>query len=165
MANITQLKCPSCGAILELDSPNQVIVECPYCHQQVVNKNDTNKNQEIVSRIYPSKISLEELKERFVELLTEDESVPFDIFDKMSITNVQGYYLPIYFFEGTYRSTWSSRIGHEEQKQRIAYNGKLENYTDVTFSYASGETTGNFNVNYPAAEGIPDLTDYHNINI
>ena len=33
-----QLKCPSCGAGLQLNSPYEIVVECPYCHSQVINE-------------------------------------------------------------------------------------------------------------------------------
>ena len=149
MPNLKQLKCPSCGAILNQDFPNQLIVECPYCHQQVVNTNaykSTKEGEE--PRILEFKLEAKDIIKRLIDNLVSDQTVPKDIFDKMSISSTKQYYVPMYFFEGTYRAPWSARIPRQEKRQRRDYQGKLEDYYETVYDYPSGEVAGNFILNF-----------------
>lgn len=146
MANLNQLKCPSCGAVLSLSIPDQIVVECPYCHQQVVNTNAYKSTKE-EPRILEFKLEEKDIIKRLIDNLVSDETVPRDIFDKMSISSTKQYYVPMYIFEGTYRAPWSAKIPREVKKQRIDYKGKLEDYYETVYDYTSGEVANNFIIN------------------
>lgn len=150
MSYLKQLKCPSCGATLNQDFPNQLIVECPYCHQQVVN--DTyqlfGKNNE--PRILEFRMTENEVVEQMVNLLIGNKDVPTDIFDKMDFTSIEKYYVPMYIFEGTFRAPWTAERSRQEKRQKIGRDGKMEDYYETLYDYFNGEAAGNFSVN-----GIP----------
>ena len=148
MANLNQLKCPSCGAVLSINIPNQIVVECPYCHQQVINTNAyRSSKQGEEPRILEFKLEVKDVIKLLVNDLIYNERVPRDIFDKMSISSTKQYYVPMYIFEGTYRAPWSAQIPREVKKQRLDYQGKLEDYYETFYDYPSGEVAGNFIIN------------------
>lgn len=158
MANLNQLKCPSCGAVLSLSIPDQIVVECPYCHQQVINTNaykSTKGGEE--ARILEFKLEVKDIIKRLIDNLVSDQTVPRDIFDKMSISSTKQYYVPMYIFEGAFRAPWSAEIPREVKKQRIDYQGKLEDYYETVYDYPSGEVAGNFYINCFSHEELTRL--------
>lgn len=142
-----QLKCPSCGATLNQDFPNQLIVECPYCHQQVVNDTYQFSEKDNEPRILEFSMTENEVVEQMVNLLIGNKDVPTDIFDKMKITSIEKYYVPMYIFEGTFRAPWTAERERQEKRQRIGRDGKIEDYYETLYDYYNGEATGNFSVN------------------
>ena len=169
MAILNQLKCPSCGAVLNQEFPNQSIVECPYCHQQVVNNQDNASNKSDAPRILEFREKIEDVIRMWVDSLVSDQCVPADIFDYMNISSIKQYYFPMYIFEGIYRAPWSARIERYERRQRLGYNGKLEDYYERLFDYQSGEAAGNFTCNSASIEELERLglgySDFDNIEV
>lgn len=146
MADLKQLKCPSCGAILNQSFPNQLIVECPYCHQQVVNETFQSSGNDKEPYVLEFSMKEEDVVKTMVNMLVEDQCVPTDIFDKMKITSIMKFYAPVYMFEGTYRASWNAEIPRDEMRQRIGKDGKIEDYFERQYDYPSGEVVGNFSV-------------------
>lgn len=152
-----QLKCPSCGATLNQSFPNQLIVECPYCHQQVVNETFQSSGNDNEPHILEYSMNEEAVVNTMVNMLVEDQSVPTDIFDKMIITSITKYYVPMYIFEGTFRAPWTAKVERQEKRQRIGSDGKIENYYETLYDYPSGEAAGNFSINSIPSKTIADL--------
>lgn len=150
MTNLNQLKCPSCGATLNQDFPNQLIVECPYCHQQVVNDTYQFSGKDSEPRVLEFRMTENEVVEQMVNLLIGNHNIPTDIFDKMEIISIEKYYVPMYIFEGTFRAPWTAERERQEKRQRIGRDGKIEDYYETLYDYFNGEAAGNFSVN-----GIP----------
>lgn len=150
MSNIQQLKCPSCGATLNLDFPNQLMVECPYCHQQVVNDTYRSSGKYNDPRILEFSMNESDVVKLMTDMLIEDPCVPTDIFEKMNITSIKKFYVPMYIYEGTYRAPWTAQIARHEKRQQIGKDGKVEDYYETLYDYPSGEAAGNFSVN-----GVP----------
>ena len=146
MSNLKQLKCPSCGAILNQDFPNQLIVECPYCHQQVVNDTYQFSGKDNEPRVLEFRMTENEVVEQMVNLLIGNHGVPTDIFEKMNITSIKKYYVPMYIFEGTFRAPWTAERSRQEKRQRVR-DGKIEDYYETLYDYFNGEAAGNFYVN------------------
>lgn len=145
-----QLKCPSCGATLNQSFPNQLIVECPYCHQQVVNETYQSSGKDNEPRVLEFRMTENEVVNQIVNSLIKDKSVPTDIFDKMKNISVNRFYVPMFIFEGTFRAPWTAEKSRQEKRQRIGRDGKIENYEETLYDYFNGEAAGNFYVN-----GIP----------
>ncbi len=152
-----QLKCPSCGATLNQSFPNQLIVECPYCHQQVVNETFQSSGKDNEPHILEFSMNEEAVVNSMVNMLVEDQSVPTDIFDKMIITSITKYYVPMFIFEGTFRAPWTAKVERQEKRQRIGNDGKIENYYETLYDYPSGEAAGNFSINSIPSKIIADL--------
>lgn len=71
MNKLKQLTCPNCGAPLNLEYPNQRLIECPYCHQKVTNESHFQENEEELPLYYlPFSLSEEKHMTIFVDLLT-----------------------------------------------------------------------------------------------
>ena len=168
MSKLNQLKCPSCGAVLELDFPNQLTITCPYCHQQVINNQLQNSTNEAGPRILVSN-DVNVAMQVLVDRLVDDKNVPVNIFEKMSVTNTKLYYFPMYVFEGAFRAPWSAQIERHERRQRIGYDGKLEDYYVTLYDYPSGEVAGNFSCNAASYEDLEKFnlgfTDLDGISI
>lgn len=158
MSNLKQLKCPSCGATLNQNFPDQLIVECPYCHQQVVNT-DAYKNASVGDepRILEFNFDVKDVVKFMVDEISNDQSVPTDIFDKMRITSTKRYYVPMYIFEGTFRAPWTSEIERQEKRQRINREGKVEDYYETLYDSRNGEAVGNFSFNSMSSKELNDL--------
>lgn len=152
-----QLKCPSCGATLNQSFPNQLIVECPYCHQQVINETFQSSGKDNEPHILEFSMNEEAVVNSMVNMLVEDQSVPTDIFDKMIITSITKYYVPMFIFEGTFRAPWTAKVERQEKRQRIGNDGKIENYYETLYDYPSGEAAGNFSINSIPSKIIADL--------
>lgn len=142
-----QLKCPNCGAALEVSSPLEYTVECPYCHQQVINDQAHGSgNPELLPRIIHFAKNRDEdyVMKQMVNLIlskyTEDHKwidwhkkihrfdywgLPKDLFDKMSIVSVQRFYVPMYLYENNYSSKhiFASSMGQLLKS--------LDNYTPI----------------------------------
>lgn len=157
MAKLKQLKCPSCGATLNQSFPNQLIVECPYCHQQVVNETFQNSGKDKEAHILEFSLNEEGVVKTMVDMLIEDQSVPTDIFDKMKIFSITKYYVPMYIFEGSFRAPWTAERPRQEKRQRIGRDGKIENYEETLYDYFNGEATGNFSVNAIPSNEVSQL--------
>lgn len=158
MSNLKQLKCPSCGATLKQSFPDQLIVECPYCHQQVVNT-DAYKNANVGDepRILEFNFEVKDVVKFMVDEISNDQSVPTDIFDKMRIVSTKRYYVPMYIFEGTFRAPWTSEIERQEKRQRINREGKVEDYYETLYDSRNGEAVGNFSFNSMSSKELNDL--------
>lgn len=174
MANLNQLKCPSCGAVLEFDFQDQNVTTCPYCHQQVVYKDDdeeTNfdldsvnwKNSEFKSKTeikkygVPFKDSDDEFREKIIQKIAYNNGTPLDVFSKAIIQEAKKFYLPLYYYWGNFQASWSSMVMHYKDAQRINYQGKLENYKEEDPHYLSGNSTGRF-------ESIASAVDMDSLN-
>lgn len=148
MSNYKQLKCPSCGATLNQSFHGQLIVECPYCHQQVVNTDAyKTSNEGDEPRILKFNFEVKDVVKLMVDNISNDQSVPTGIFDKMRISTIKQYYVPMYIFEGTFRAPWTSEIERKEKRQRINSEGKVEDYYETLYDSRNGEAVGNFSFN------------------
>lgn len=158
MSNLKQLKCPSCGAVLELDIPNQLTTICPYCHQQVVYTVDEieefcfcpensvsgdERNQKKFG--IPFSESDDKFRDRVIQKIANDNGTPLDIFTKAKIVDAQKVYVPLYEFTGNFQSSWTSMVIHYKPAQRVNYKGELENYEERDPKYFSGNSSGHFN--------------------
>ena len=158
MSNYKQLKCPSCGATLNQSFHGQLIVECPYCHQQVVNTDAyKTSNEGDEPRILKFNFEVKDVVKLMVDDISNDQSVPTGIFDKMRISTIKQYYVPMYIFEGTFRAPWTSEIERKEKRQRINSEGKVEDYYETLYDSRNGEAVGNFSFNSMPSKELNDL--------
>lgn len=162
MANLNQLKCPSCGAVLEFDFPNQIVTTCPYCHQQVVYKDDDEENDFDIDPVnwkdihesgkqsqlkkygVPFKDSDDDFRKKIIQEIANNNGTPLDVFSKAIIRDAKKVYVPLYYYSGNFQASWSTMVMHYKDAQRIDYQGKLENYKEEDPHYLSGNSTGRF---------------------
>ena len=143
-----QLKCPSCGAGLSLNSPYEIVLECPHCHSQVINECAyQSKDNSVEPMVFPFVQTEEEVMKSFSDHLVALEDSPTDIFVKMQITSIRKYYVPMYIFQGSFRAPWTAKVPRAQKRVGVDRDGKLTETQDVVYDYVNGEAVGNFSFN------------------
>lgn len=156
MANAQQLTCPNCGAPLNVESPKQNFIDCPYCHQQVVNEFAQQiVDKESTSYILPFSHSIEEHMEKFVNLLIEKmEKKEIERYRWWEMNNDEPLIKPkIDFKEGVLPAhdlfdNISSIIIKKYYIPAYLYEGSFSaKWTAMNYGrYISGESIGDFSV-------------------
>jgi len=155
MVSIKHFKCPSCGAALELNIPNQVMTVCPYCHQQVFYTEDLDESPSLFMENFncdddinkygiPFKDSDDEFREKIIHKIVDDNGTPLDIFAKAKILNAKKMYVPMYRYTGNFQGTWTLEIMYYKKAQRMDPWGRLEDGVEETPQYVSGNSSGRF---------------------
>lgn len=170
MSNLKQIKCPSCGAGMSLNSPYEIVLECPFCHSQVINESVyQSKDNQVEPNVLPFSWTEEKVMKSFADQLVGLEDSPTDVFAKMQITSLKKYYVPMYVFQGSYRAPWTAKVPRYQKRVGVNDKGLLEEKKDIVYDYVNGEAVGNFTFNsIPEKEiqsiGI-DLSLIQNVNI
>lgn len=156
---LQQVVCPSCKQVITSFSPFQAQVECPYCHNKAFNPLITAKKVPIPERLIVFRTSENDFEQAMVDNLVERNYVPTDIFQCINPGNVIKAYLPMFLFEGSYRSSWSCKVGVESTEVRASFSGKkVENKKVKRYLPHTGTSEGNFAFLCLAYEGkdIPE---------
>lgn len=161
---LQQVVCPSCRQVITSFSPFQAEVECPYCHNKAFNPLITAKKVPVPERILVFRTDEEAFEKAMIEQLVERDYVPTDIFSSINPGNIIKAYLPMFLYEGTYKSSWSCKVAVETTEVRASYDGKkVKNKTVKKFLPHTGTSQGNFAFLCLAYEGkdIPEeLRDF-----
>ncbi len=148
MQELKQLKCPSCGAGLSLSSPNEIVVECPFCHSQIINESAyQSRDNSVDPLVLPFCWTEEMVMKSFSNHLVGLEETPADIFVNMQITSLKRYYVPMYMFQGGFRAPWTAKVPRYQKRVGLNSKGVLEETQDVVYDYVNGEAVGNFTFN------------------
>lgn len=157
MNNLKQLKCPSCGAGLSLNSPYELVMECPHCHSQVINESVyQSKDNSVESTVLPFSWTEEKVMKSFSDHLVGLDDTPTDVFAKMQITSLRKYYVPMYVFHGSYRAPWTAKVPRFQKRVGLN-NGQLKETQDIVYDYVNGEAVGNFSFNSIPEKEIQDI--------
>ena len=92
--------CPNCGAKFFFKE-NEATGICPYCDTPLIRK-DYDESDSFPESIVPFKITLEEAKEKLLDLIDKPSSSFSEEAElaKKNINKMQGYYLPYYIIMG-----------------------------------------------------------------
>ncbi len=161
---LQQVICPSCKQVITSFSPFQAEVECPYCHNKAFNPLITAKKVPVPERLIVFKTSEKDFEQSMIDNLVERDYVPTDIFSCINPGNVIKAYLPMFLYEGCYRSSWSCKVAIMTTEVRASASGnKVKNETVKKFMPHTGTSQGNFAFLCLAYEGkdIPqELRDF-----
>lgn len=142
---LQQVICPSCRQVITSFSPFQAEVECPYCHNKAFNPLITAKKVPVPERILIFKTNEGDFEKAMINNLVERDYVPTDIFSSINPGNIIKAYLPMFLYEGTYRSSWSCKVAVETTEVRASSDGKSVNNKKVKkFLPHTGTSQGNF---------------------
>lgn len=156
---LQQVVCPSCRQVITSFSPFQAEVECPYCHNKAFNPLITAKKVPVPERILVFKTNEGDFERAMINNLVERDYVPTDIFASINPGNIIKAYLPMFLYEGTYRSSWSCKVAVETTEVRASSDGKsVSNKKVKKFLPHTGTSQGNFAFLCLAYEGkdIPE---------
>ena len=102
----TKAICPNCGA------EGTAGRFCEYCGTKIPmpkpkrrNKNATDSDE--VKRIFEFQTSEEDAVKRMLHKLTEQENLPTDFFQNCNVDEVKPYYVPVYYYQVSFRAPWS----------------------------------------------------------
>ena len=151
---LQQVVCPSCKAVLTTFDPFLAEVECPYCHNKAINPLVTAKKMPIPERIIVFKTTEDDFERAMVNNLVERDYVPTDIFQCINTDDIIKAYLPMFLYEGTYKSSWSCKVAVESTELAVSASGdKLKNKKVKKFLPHTGTSQGNFSFLCLAHEG------------
>lgn len=153
-----QLKCPSCGAGLQLNSPYEIVVECPYCHSQVINESAyQSKENSVEPNILPFQMTEKKIMGVFTNHLVGLQDSPSDIFVKMQITSINKYYVPMYIFQGAFRAPWTAKVPRQQKRVGVDRDGVIKEIEETVYDYVNGEAVGNFTYNSVPEKEVQDI--------
>ena len=153
-----QLKCPSCGAGLQLNSPYEIVVECPYCHSQVINESAyQSKENSVEPNILPFQMTEKKIMGVFTNHLVGLQDSPSDIFAKMQITSINKYYVPMYIFQGAFRAPWTAKVPRQQKRVGVDRDGVIKEIEETVYDYVNGEAVGNFTYNSVPEKEVQDI--------
>lgn len=170
MSELKQIKCPSCGAGMSLKSPYEIVLECPYCHSQVINESAYQSKDNLVdSKVLPFSWTEDIIMKSFSDHLFGIKDTPTDVFTKIRITDFKKYYVPMYIFHGSFRAPWTAKVPRYQKRVGVNDKGELKEKEEVVYDYVSGEAVGNFTFNSIPEQEIQNiginLPVIQNINI
>ncbi len=152
-----QLKCPSCGAGLSLASPYEIVMECPYCHSQVINESAyQSKDNSVEPNILPFQMTEKDIMGVFTNHLVGLQDSPSDIFAKMQITSINKYYVPMYIFQGAFRAPWTAKVPRQQKRVGVV-DGVVKEIEELVYDYVNGEAVGNFSYNSVPEKEVQDI--------
>lgn len=122
--------CPNCGGFLSFE-PGTEIVRCSSCDSmfEIVNPENTEDIDSDFEPDYiiPFSVTENELKYKFLEVVSQTDHIPTDVFDKVNFDYIKGYYQPYYKFEAVYEADYTATIGFDRKEQYEDYETVYEN--------------------------------------
>lgn len=153
-----QLKCPSCGAGMSLNSPYEIVVECPYCHSQVINESAyQSKDNSVEPTVFPFCWTEDEVMKSFSDHLIGLQGSSTDIFVKMQIVSINKYYVPMYIFQGSFRAPWTAKVPRQQKRVGVDKDGIIKEIEEIVYDYVNGEAVGNFTYNSVPEKEVQDI--------
>lgn len=150
MDNVLHLKkigCTSCGAELVFD-PGTQMANCNFCGNAFEIEKAVDEEVVTPDGILPFQIQKETYENKVKEWLSEGDYTPDDILNSSIFESVNGVYLPMWYFKGTYTGNWSASSGYDRQEEYIGkgLDGKLQKKTRTVTDWrpASGSVNGEF---------------------
>jgi hypothetical protein len=120
--NLKKIGCSSCGAELIFD-PGTQMTNCNFCGSKF--EIDKVQDEEIVTPdgILPFQVTKENYEHAVLTWLSEGDYTPDDILNSTIFDSVNGVYLPMWFFKGTYNGNWSASSGYDRRETYLAKEG------------------------------------------
>jgi hypothetical protein len=114
-------------------------------------KNKIDDNSTLPDLILPFKISKEEFYEIAINYLSHGDYTPVDILTNGTLEKIEGYYLPVYFYNGTYFGNWAASSGYERYVKVSKWSETQNKYVTKTkvvtdWMPSSGNINGSFSI-------------------
>lgn len=148
------IQCPNCGATL---NPSELKgLKCPYCGSIVKAIGKQSKADKTVSQkiefIIPFTITEEQAKQKLAKEMVFDEDIPVEVFDGLSIRVTKKEFIPVWWFEVSFKSPWSCQKVVYRREEHVRDG---ETYYETVRDYypANGTAVGNFPISVAASRG------------
>ena len=152
-----RVECPKCHGQLNSVAPLSGQTLCPFCGTVYHITANMNKEAEMPERIVPFTTLIGDFEYSAKKMLVSEDFAPVNIARLISFEGAKGVYLPVYFYEGKYESTWSCKI-----KQKPADTDIEKNPKEV-YRPQNGVSKGKYSMICAAYEGVEldkELADY-----
>lgn len=164
--NLTQLTCPNCGANINILDITQIEIECPYCHQIVLNKFAIREQKEEEKYVMLPIATEKDFYSNFINNLANTDHVPLDVFDRMAVKNKRLEYQPFYLLSFSFESYWNATLSHDEPyevmvqtKEGLKTKTKYRKIYRSVNGTAAGSEAQYFEANY-RMKSPSDLVSY-----
>jgi len=149
MSELKKISCKNCGASLMFDPATQMS-SCNFCGTKFeIELAETADLTIAPNGLIPFSVTHEQFKNLVFAWLSEGDYTPDDILTSSVFDEINGLYLPQYFYEGRYSGNWSASSGYdrEESYVRIVNNKAVTRYRTVTdWRPSSGQVANNYSI-------------------
>lgn len=160
--SVKKIGCSNCGAELIFD-PGTQMTNCNFCGSKFEIEKAVDDQIIVPDGILPFKINKEKYENEVLAWLSEGDYTPDDILNSTVFEQVNGVYLPMWFFKGRYNGNWSASSGYnrtEYYTTRDSQGRSVQKSRTVTdWRPSSGQLAGEFNCFAFAGAGQGIKTD------
>lgn len=145
-----QIKCPSCGAPIDLER-GQHIIRCPYCNCDVALDKQARKAVEAEAILgFPyAAVTEDELQSTALLWISKAENMPLDFSKEACFSRCVLYYAPVYIQDIHYSASYQAQIGINQTHAYTEFNkGKRyrRHETITNWRLAKGDVEGDAHI-------------------
>jgi len=119
-----RVECPKCHGQINSVAPLSGQTLCPFCGTECLITTNITQTAEMPLLIVPFATSARDFEYSAWKMLAAEDYSPVDIFRLISFENVKRIYLPVFFYKGKYKCTWSCKIKQTSTDTDDAKRGK-----------------------------------------
>jgi len=149
MSDFKKISCNGCGASLIFD-PSTQMSSCNFCGTKFEITSAEDTTLAIVPEgLIPFNVNKTQFKNAVFEWLSEGDYTPDDILTSSVFDEINGLYLPQFFYEGRYSGNWSASSGYNRTESYVAIvnNKAVTRYRTVTdWRPSNGQVAGQYSI-------------------
>jgi hypothetical protein len=149
MSELKKISCKSCGASLMFDPATQMS-SCNFCGTKFEIELAEEANLTISpDGLIPFSVTHDQFKSILFVWLSEGDYTPDDILTSSVFDEINGLYLPQYFYEGRYSGNWAASSGYKRQESYVVIvnNKAVTRYRTVTdWRPSNGQVANNYTI-------------------
>ncbi len=141
---LKKVTCLNCGAELLFD-PNTQLTNCNFCGSHFEIKNSIDEEVITPDGIVPFSVSKERYEVETLAWLSQGDYTPVDILESSVFSEINGLYIPAWYYPGKYHGNWSASSGYDyQQEYTVQENGKSVTRTRIVTDWrpSSGNCDG-----------------------
>lgn len=147
---LKKISCSNCGAELMYD-PGTQMTNCNFCGSKFEIEKATDEELILPDGIIPFKVTKDEYRQAVLAWLSEGDYTPDDILTSSVFDQINGVYLPMYFYKGRYHGNWSASSGYNRREEYIKWSESQKKNVRKTRTVtdwrpSSGQVAGTFSI-------------------
>lgn len=147
---LKKISCSNCGAELMYD-PGTQMTNCNFCGSKFEIEKATDEELILPDGIIPFKVQKEEYHQAVLSWLSEGDYTPDDILTSSVFDEINGVYLPMYFYKGRYHGNWSASSGYNRMEEYVEWSESQKKNVRKTRTVtdwrpSSGQVAGTFSI-------------------
>ncbi len=147
---LKKISCSNCGAELMYD-PGTQMTNCNFCGSKFEIEKATDEELILPDGIIPFKVTKDEYHQAVLAWLSEGDYTPEDILTSSVFDQINGVYLPMYFYKGRYHGNWSASSGYDRKEEYLEWSESQKKNVRKTRTVtdwrpSSGHVAGTFSI-------------------